>query len=557
MVPMICQLSSYLVALRTTKAFVPALLRCSACNLIMNIPKWICSRPESNVDILFALQYFYCLNKVLLLGQGFLAFLLIVLAVFLGLQLTLGPLWLLEEYEDHLRRNHEDFQPLPRIFTKAIFTHEEPRVLYRHYQLEPNQAPIRMDKSNAWRTVTKTLKFQQQKKQSKPCEEYNQKLIELEEKFDRLKQKVHTIIEKEIQPADLEDSISSLAKRLDNFSISGLQHIHLGIFMIRLHALHQRSAGTNALVVLRDTRWEDSRQIIGTMEVDLSTGTQLVYMFPDMVLSIDDFHNHVEVSIQTHGYDTWQGGESNLLVTMAMIGRLSNTSYMGFQYSVDNVVDHLTTTGITAIPGERRSVEELEGMSWNLRPSEQTSGDEFSDKEATPGKVMIIDKKEEWDDDERSGGKILGQRSIHRQDRTHNQLINQTISFVVLKEEAILLTEDTASVWSDVISRWESITINRLNSQTYNKAKLAFVENLLGESEKLMWQKWQTAYPGEYAALETITDDPQNITSQVRQLIIMEDPYRGLTDEQDRAYRDLDRITYEETNNLWSFLEDF
>nr|GFB76200.1 hypothetical protein [Tanacetum cinerariifolium] len=49
----------------------------------------------------------------------------------------------------------------------------------------------------------------------------NQKLIELEEKFDRLKQQVSTVIEKEIQPADLEDSISSLAKRLDNFSISG------------------------------------------------------------------------------------------------------------------------------------------------------------------------------------------------------------------------------------------------------------------------------------------------------------------------------------------------
>nr|GFB22519.1 TPA: orf y [Tanacetum cinerariifolium] len=154
---------------------------------------------------------------------------------------------------------------------------------------------------------------------------------------------------------------------------SGLQHIHLGIFMIRLHALHRRSAGTNALVVLRDTRWEDSRQIIATMEVDLSAGTQLVYTFPDMILRVNDFHNHVEVAIQTHGYDTWQGGESNLLITMALTGRLSNTSYMGFQYSVENVVDHLTTNGITAIPGERRSIEELEGMSWNLKPPEQTS----------------------------------------------------------------------------------------------------------------------------------------------------------------------------------------
>ncbi|GKC26650.1 hypothetical protein Tco_1033944, partial [Tanacetum coccineum] len=106
---------------------------------------------------------------------------------------------------------------------------------------------------------------------------------------------------------------------------------------------------------------------------------------------------------------------------------------------VDNIVDHLTTTGSTAIPGERRSVEDLEGMSKNLRPSEQTSirwstlgepsgkwdysvkynatpieeiastgwGDKFSEKEATPGKVTIIDIKEDWDDDERSGGKIL------------------------------------------------------------------------------------------------------------------------------------------------------
>ncbi|GKC43371.1 hypothetical protein Tco_1061093 [Tanacetum coccineum] len=46
-------------------------------------------------------------------------------------------------------------------------------------------------------------------------------------------------------------------------------------------------------------------------------------------------------------------------------------------------------------------------------------------------------------------------------------------------------------LWSDVISRWESITINRLNSQTWsdNKAKLAFVKNFLGESENLMWQQ--------------------------------------------------------------------
>nr|GFC83741.1 hypothetical protein AMTR_s00071p00160240 [Tanacetum cinerariifolium] len=127
------------------------------------------------------------------------------------------------------------------------------------------------------------------------------------------------------------------------------------------------------------------------------------------------------------------------------------------------------------------------------------------------------------------------------------------------ESRVMLVLPADPGLWSDIISRWESITINSLNSQTWsdNKAKLAFVENILGESEKLMWQQWQTAYLGAYSALEAISDDPQNITLQVRQLIIMEDRYRGSTDEQDRAYRDLDRITCEETKNLWSFLEDF
>ncbi|GJV23227.1 hypothetical protein Tco_1375922, partial [Tanacetum coccineum] len=43
-------------------------------------------------------------------------------------------------------------------------------------------------------------------------------------------------------------------------------------------------------------------------------------------------------------------------------------------------------------------IEEIAATGW---------GDEFSDNEATPRKVMIFDEKEDWDNDERSGGKIL------------------------------------------------------------------------------------------------------------------------------------------------------
>ncbi|KAG6496676.1 hypothetical protein ZIOFF_044546 [Zingiber officinale] len=81
----------------------------------------------------------------------------------------------------------------------------------------------------------------------------------------------------------------------------GMQLIHLRLVMIRIHARHRRNAGTNALIVLRDTRWNDDRSIIGTMEVDLSEGTQLVYIAPNLLISVEDFYHHIEIAIQTHG----------------------------------------------------------------------------------------------------------------------------------------------------------------------------------------------------------------------------------------------------------------
>lgn len=566
---------------------------------------------------------------------------------------------------------------------------------------------------------------------------------------------------------------------------TGMQHIHLGMFMIRIHTLHRRGAGTTALVVLRDTRWGDDRQIIGTMEIDLSAGTQLIYMIPDMVLSIEDFHNHVQVAIQTHGYDEWQGGESNLLITVGLVGRISNTSYTGFQYSVESVVDHLATNGITAIPGERRTIEDLEGMSWNLKPvpqftvripskvevtqrldkstslrfrkyrnnpqpprfsvdetdreihgedEEQFVGisiqeqyhisyeaqknkrrqdwgewstlGEYSGKwdyyvqyssppETTPvdqiiatgwdeyeddpwrdnlikGKVIIQESEESNEEDEfqievemleilatmeqhdeKENSKVSSElkdepcnlelqeheidenayhtriekegdmeyprlkeleeyiRNVDREvaypsesgetsvynppvdsingppvyppareftqnTRTQNYQVpykrqmfkggygeyynsQWTLPPALTTTGAMLVLPPDPGLWTDVIARWESITLNKLNelAWTDNKSKLMFVENLLGENEKRMWQQWRTTFPEAYSALEAMADDPQNITSQIRQIILMEDPYRGSTEEQDRAYRDLERLTCWDTKNLWNFLNEF
>ncbi|GJW02339.1 hypothetical protein Tco_1561195 [Tanacetum coccineum] len=59
-----------------------------------------------------------------------------------------------------MQRNHKistNFQESSQSY--LIFTHEELGALYRHYQLKANQAPIRMDKSNAWRTVAQDIEI--------------------------------------------------------------------------------------------------------------------------------------------------------------------------------------------------------------------------------------------------------------------------------------------------------------------------------------------------------------------------------------------------------------
>ena len=105
------------------------------------------------------------------------------------------------------------------------------------------------------------------------------------------------------------------------------------------------------------------------MKIDLTLGTQLAYTAPDMTLSIYHFSNHIQVVVQTHGYEEWQRGESNLLLSRSLIGRLSNTSHTNFRYNVENVADHLAGRGIRAIYRHIRSTEELRGRQWIIKPA--------------------------------------------------------------------------------------------------------------------------------------------------------------------------------------------
>ncbi|CAD5182703.1 unnamed protein product [Musa acuminata subsp. malaccensis] len=154
-----------------------------------------------------------------------------------------------------------------------------------------------------------------------------------------------------------EDRAFIQEQSFDQLIRSGMRYIHLGILQTRIQTLHRQEEGTLALLVFRDNRWADDRSIIATMEVDLTRGSQLVYVVLDTMMTVGDFYRNIQLSILTRGYDTWQNGEANLLITRGMVGRLSNTPNVAFAYEISGVVDYLTSHGIRALPGRRfRSV---------------------------------------------------------------------------------------------------------------------------------------------------------------------------------------------------------
>ncbi|KAJ4755548.1 polyprotein [Rhynchospora pubera] len=582
----------------------------------------------------------------------------------------------------------------------------------------------------------------------------------------------------------------------------GLQHLHIGLIMVRLYTLHRRSAGVNALVLIRDTRWRDDRAVISSMEMDLTSGTQLAYTAPDMTLSIRDFRDHIQLVIQTHGYEGWQGGESNLLLSRSLIGRLSNTSHTNFRYNVQNVADHLASRGVRAIPGSQRTTTELRGRQWLVRPAvisqaqnpqvarirARTDGslsvrfagyttttpeqeairgendeeeleqefinlltldddwpyeddpefpeiysdpEEFSENDETKqddgpllGKWFLailkaeqteptvemmepinpyqwfaieqldnedelvqmtfaefnwletVDAESEWfeeqalmmtcqwdesDEDEilstvqflsqlgapanqdedllsllaKGGGEDVSSPNsktkwdedlfetvymIEEMEYPQFKNLKKKVETVLSTAEssltrippepimgpamyppgsrqpqnlqipeikarldnirggyarqmnerfnlptaqasqgAILVLPEDIGLYSEVISRWESITLNLVNEKNWadNKSKVNYIENLLGETEKKTWIQWRMAFPTEYEELVNIADDPQNLISQIRRMFLLEDPTTGSTEEQDRAYNDLERLSCHSVKDLFDYINDY
>ncbi|KAG6521499.1 hypothetical protein ZIOFF_018620 [Zingiber officinale] len=56
------------------------------------------------------------------------------------------------------------------------------------------------------------------------------------------------------------------------------------------------------------------------MEVYLTSGSQMIYVIPEIMMTIGDFYRNIQISILTRGYEAWQNSEANLLIIRGLVG---------------------------------------------------------------------------------------------------------------------------------------------------------------------------------------------------------------------------------------------
>lgn len=137
-----------------------------------------------------------------------------------------------------------------------------------------------------------------------------------------------------------------------------------------------------------------------------------------------------------------------------------------------------------------------------------------------------------------------------------------TLPLAQQKGGAMFVIPEQLGLFNDTFNRWESITRNHIATQGFTdpKDKMDYMENLLGEVEKLIWVQWRMNYRDEYQALINFVEGregTQNIISQMRRVFTLEDPTQGSTLIQDMAYRDLERLSCDNIKNIMAYINDF
>ena len=124
-----------------------------------------------------------------------------------------------------------------------------------------------------------------------------------------------------------------------------------------------------------------------------------------------------------------------------------------------------------------------------------------------------------------------------------------------ISHTAFLILGKDVSRWEETLQQWESSTLLHMGfvEISDSRQRAAYMENLLGPMEKKYFQSWRTQYPDQYERLIGLMEDPQKFTSQIRQLTLGQDYYRGQTQNQEKAMTNLDQLEIKDMKDFYEY----
>lgn len=102
--------------------------------------------------------------------------------------------------------------------------------------------------------------------------------------------------------------------------------MHMELIVLGIKGLTRKNLGAKVLIVLYDDRCTYlEKPVIGSTEVNMTNNRRIFYISPNFLINLKEFGTHIEIEIQTKGYEEMNNG-SNLLMCIGLLGKMTVNS---------------------------------------------------------------------------------------------------------------------------------------------------------------------------------------------------------------------------------------
>lgn len=146
---------------------------------------------------------------------------------------------------------------------------------------------------------------------------------------------------------------------------TGYEMCHIGLIVIGIKPLHRGGLAKRTLLTIADKGMgtpED--QLIASIETDMNQKAGIFYCSPDIIMRIIDIQKFFKIGIMTRGYGYIE--HPNLAITVAVLGRLSNSTATGYKLNISSIIEAAATQGVEMIKAEPTDPTLYTNQMWDI-----------------------------------------------------------------------------------------------------------------------------------------------------------------------------------------------